>query len=177
MACVCRGPQVYYAPRLPFTQAVTLPTLFGGFRLLRAVMLRERINLVHGHQAFSTMAHEAIMHARTMGYPAVFTDHSLFGFADASSILVNKVRPAVQRTRVCRPWDTPPSLVLLGCPASAPRTGPSLYRCTAAGAQVHAGRRPPRHLRQPHQQGEHRAARLHTAQARVGHTQRSGGGS
>ncbi len=41
-------------------------------------------------QAFSTMAHEAIMHARTMGYRVVFTDHSLFGFADASSILVNK---------------------------------------------------------------------------------------
>ena len=37
------------------------------------------------------MAHEAILHARTMGYPAVFTDHSLFGFADAASILVNKV--------------------------------------------------------------------------------------
>ena len=40
------------------------------------------------------MAHEAIMHARTMGLPAVFTDHSLFGFADASSILVNKARGA-----------------------------------------------------------------------------------
>jgi phosphatidylinositol glycan class A protein len=37
------------------------------------------------------MAHEAIMHTRTMGFPVVFTDHSLFGFADASSILVNKV--------------------------------------------------------------------------------------
>jgi phosphatidylinositol glycan class A protein len=37
------------------------------------------------------MAHEAILHARTMGCRVVFTDHSLFGFADASSILVNKV--------------------------------------------------------------------------------------
>ena len=36
------------------------------------------------------MAHEAVLHARTMGYRVVFTDHSLFGFADASSILVNK---------------------------------------------------------------------------------------
>ena len=36
------------------------------------------------------MAHEAVLHARTMGLPVVFTDHSLFGFADASSILVNK---------------------------------------------------------------------------------------
>ena len=31
------------------------------------------------------------MHARTMGIRAVFTDHSLFGFADASSILTNKI--------------------------------------------------------------------------------------
>jgi phosphatidylinositol glycan class A protein len=32
-----------------------------------------------------------MFHARTMGLHTVFTDHSLFGFADASSILTNKV--------------------------------------------------------------------------------------
>lgn len=42
---------MYYAPRLAFTQAVTLPTLFGGFPLLRSILLRERITLVHAHQA------------------------------------------------------------------------------------------------------------------------------
>lgn len=42
-------------------------------------------------QSFSTLAHEAMFHARTMGIRAVFTDHSLFGFADASSIITNKV--------------------------------------------------------------------------------------
>ncbi|KAG2635037.1 hypothetical protein PVAP13_2NG315000 [Panicum virgatum] len=31
------------------------------------------------------------MHARTMGYKVVFTDHSLYGFADAGSIHMNKV--------------------------------------------------------------------------------------
>ncbi|KAM2287673.1 hypothetical protein ACFXTI_028648 [Malus domestica] len=31
------------------------------------------------------------MHARTMGYKIVFTDHSLYGFADAGSIHMNKV--------------------------------------------------------------------------------------
>lgn len=49
-------------------QAWTPPTIFGGFRLLRAVLLRERITLVHTHQAFSAIAHEAIIHGRTMGY-------------------------------------------------------------------------------------------------------------
>jgi phosphatidylinositol glycan class A protein len=46
---------------------------------------------MHGHAAFSVLAIEAILHARTMGFPVVFTDHSLFGFADAASICTNKV--------------------------------------------------------------------------------------
>jgi glycosyltransferase involved in cell wall biosynthesis len=46
---------------------------------------------VHGHQAFSVLANEAMLHARTMGCAVVFTDHSLFGFADAASICTNKV--------------------------------------------------------------------------------------
>lgn len=37
------------------------------------------------------MCHEAILHARTMGLRTCFTDHSLFGFADAASILTNKL--------------------------------------------------------------------------------------
>ena len=41
-------------------------------------------------QAFSALGHEGILHARTMGIRAVFTDHSLFGFADASSVITNK---------------------------------------------------------------------------------------
>ncbi len=71
-------------------QAATLPTIFGGFSDLRRVIISERIDLVHAHQAFSAMANEAVIHSRTMNIPAVFTDHSLFGFADPASILMNK---------------------------------------------------------------------------------------
>jgi glycosyltransferase involved in cell wall biosynthesis len=46
---------------------------------------------VHAHQAFSVLGNEAALHARTLGLPVVFTDHSLFGFADASSIATNKI--------------------------------------------------------------------------------------
>ena len=35
-------------------------------------------------------AHGALLHARTLGLRAVFTDHSLMGFADVASILANK---------------------------------------------------------------------------------------
>lgn len=60
--------QVYYAPRQPVHCQVVLPTIFGGFRLLRNILIREGITLVHAHQAFSVMGHEAILQARTMGY-------------------------------------------------------------------------------------------------------------
>jgi hypothetical protein len=33
----------------------TAPDMFGNFRLLRLILLRERITLVHAHQAFSVM--------------------------------------------------------------------------------------------------------------------------
>ena len=82
--------QVYYAPRRTVYLQVTLPTVFGLLRLLRCIVLREGITLVHAHQAFSPMAHEAVLHARTLGCRVVFTDHSLFGFADVASILTNK---------------------------------------------------------------------------------------
>ena len=70
---------------------VTLPTFFCFFPLLRQILIRERIEIVHCHQTTSQLSHEVILHAHTMGYKAVFTDHSLFGFADAASINVNKV--------------------------------------------------------------------------------------
>ncbi|KAG2430402.1 hypothetical protein HYH02_013763 [Chlamydomonas schloesseri] len=89
------GLKVYYLPRLPFYQQSSFPSLLGWARLLRAICLRERATMLHGHQAFSTLALEACIHASSLGLKVVFTDHSLFGFADAGSILLNKVLKAV----------------------------------------------------------------------------------
>ncbi len=146
---------MYYIPRRAFYAQSTLPTAAGAFRLLRCILVRERITLLHAHQAFSALGLEALVHAQTMGYKVgegrrycswammpgganrfqlplplyysrpsqcpfpppllhlhqhppppdprppplrhqtVFTDHSLFGFADASSIITNKLLKAV----------------------------------------------------------------------------------
>ncbi len=59
--------------------------------VIRDILIREQITIVHGHSAFSTLAHEALFHAKILNLKAVFTDHSLFGFADTSSILTNKI--------------------------------------------------------------------------------------
>lgn len=85
------GLKVYYVPWKPFLMQNTLPTFYGTLPITRTILIRENISLVHGHQAFSTLCHEVLMHARTMGYKVVFTDHSLYGFADAGSIHMNKV--------------------------------------------------------------------------------------
>lgn len=80
--------------------------------LIRYIFLREEIQIIHGHSAFSALAHEGMLIGRLMGLKVsfdgyikatsfqrwlltlylqtVFTDHSLFGFADASAILTNK---------------------------------------------------------------------------------------
>ncbi|KAL4193998.1 hypothetical protein AMTRI_Chr05g57010 [Amborella trichopoda] len=85
------GLKVYYVPWKPFLMQNTLPTIYGTFPIVRTILIREKISVVHGHQAFSTLCHEALMHARIMGYKVVFTDHSLYGFADVGSIHMNKV--------------------------------------------------------------------------------------
>ncbi|KAL0096913.1 hypothetical protein J3Q64DRAFT_1669916 [Phycomyces blakesleeanus] len=85
------GLKVYYVPTLVIHNEATLPTIYGFFPLFRNILIRESINIVHGHGAFSSLCHEGILHSKTMGLKACFTDHSLFGFADASSILTNKL--------------------------------------------------------------------------------------
>lgn len=85
------GLKVYYLPlRVMYNQS-TATTLFHSLPLLRCIFLRERVSVVHAHSSFSAMAHDALFHAKTMGLRTVFTDHSLFGFADVSSVLTNKL--------------------------------------------------------------------------------------
>ncbi|RCH92104.1 Phosphatidylinositol N-acetylglucosaminyltransferase gpi3 subunit [Rhizopus azygosporus] len=85
------GLKVYHVPAKVIYAEATLPTIYGFFPLFRHILIRESIEIIHGHGAFSALCHEAILHGKTMGLKAVFTDHSLFGFADASSILTNKL--------------------------------------------------------------------------------------
>lgn len=85
------GLKVYHLPAWLVTDQIVLPTIYAFLPIMRYIFIREQIDIVHGHQAFSPLAHEGILHARTMGIRACFTDHSLFGFADVASILTNKL--------------------------------------------------------------------------------------
>jgi phosphatidylinositol glycan class A protein len=83
--------KVYHLPFVTIASSATLPNFLTFLPYFRNIVMRERIELVHGHGSLSSLAHEAILHAHLMGVRTCFTDHSLFGFDDAASILTNKL--------------------------------------------------------------------------------------
>ncbi|KAG9051341.1 hypothetical protein FS837_009608 [Tulasnella sp. UAMH 9824] len=85
------GIKTYHIPFVPIASSATLPNYFTFLPYLRNILLRERIQLVHGHASLSSLAQEAILHAHLLGIRTIFTDHSLFGFDDAATILTNKL--------------------------------------------------------------------------------------
>lgn len=82
---------MYYCPFLPMVDEDCVPTFTVSFPLLRWIFIREGIDIVHSHQATSTLANEAITYAAELGLASVYTDHSLFGFDDIASIILNRV--------------------------------------------------------------------------------------
>jgi len=86
------GPvKVYHCPILPVVDGDALPTFTASFPLLRHIFVRERIEVVHSHQATSTLANEALCYGAELGLATVYTDHSLFGFDDVASLILNRV--------------------------------------------------------------------------------------
>ena len=67
------GLKVYYMPIAAMVDQATLPTYVAYFPLLRAILLRERIDIVHGHTATSPLIHDCILQAKIMGYKSMFT--------------------------------------------------------------------------------------------------------
>lgn len=84
--------KVYYLPYLLYPkQNIKWPFIFNTLPEIRKILISEQIDIVHGHSAFSPMAHEVMFHAKALGINTVFTDHSLFGFKDIGSMIHNSV--------------------------------------------------------------------------------------
>ena len=89
------GLKVYYCPFWVMIDEVCLPTFTVTLPLLRWIFIREGIEIVHSHQATSSLANEAITYSAELGLASVYTDHSLFGFNDIASIVLNRVRHGI----------------------------------------------------------------------------------
>lgn len=82
------GLKVYYLPILLYPkQNIIWPLIYHTLSYTRQILLREQIDIVHGHSIFSPLAHEVMFHAKSLGIKTVFTDHSLFGFDDIGAII------------------------------------------------------------------------------------------
>ena len=58
----------------------SLPTGLLSMRLLRDVYRRENVTLVHGHSAYSTLCHEALLAARLLNIPVRDRDRDVNPF-------------------------------------------------------------------------------------------------
>lgn len=93
------GPlKVYYCPIVPMTDQDALPTFVATLPLIRSILIREGIEIVHAHQATSTLANESMVYGAALGLRTVYTDHSLFGFGDLASVVLNRVLQATSST-------------------------------------------------------------------------------
>ncbi len=54
------------------------------------MIIREKIDIIHGHGANSNMSNVFLLHAQNMNVRTIFTDHSQFGFADIACVNMNK---------------------------------------------------------------------------------------
>ena len=102
------GLKVYYLPIKTCYNQCIVPTMVCNVPLLRNVLIRERIDIVHGHSAFSALAHETMFVGKLMGLRVGF-DHliekgkrkqinlSSFRFRLSSRITVYLVLPICQQ--------------------------------------------------------------------------------
>ncbi len=52
--------QVYYVPAQVFYNGAILPNMVTLIPILREILIRERVTIVHGHGAFSSLGHDAL---------------------------------------------------------------------------------------------------------------------
>lgn len=65
------GLKVYYLPIKVFYNQCVLPSVVCHIPLIRYIYLRECIQIVHGHSAFSALAHEAMIIGNLMGLKVI----------------------------------------------------------------------------------------------------------
>jgi phosphatidylinositol glycan class A protein len=86
------GLKIYYVPVIPAVAGVTSYfALWNLYPILRDIIVKEQVDIVHGHMGTSLLAGTAINCAKFMGIKTVFTEHSLFNFGDMAGINLNKI--------------------------------------------------------------------------------------
>ncbi|BFU23878.1 phosphatidylinositol N-acetylglucosaminyltransferase subunit A, putative [Entamoeba histolytica HM-1:IMSS-B] len=85
------GIKVYYLPLLRMFNECCFPTGMSEHALIRNILIREQIQILHAHQSFSAISLESMFFARLLGIRVFLTEHSLFGLKGLASIMLNSV--------------------------------------------------------------------------------------
>ena len=89
------GIKVYFNQLISMHDDTSYPILYGCQKVMREIVIKDEIDIVHLHQGTSVTSLECLLHARTLGLRTVYTDHSLFGFGDLAEVNINKVLRSV----------------------------------------------------------------------------------
>ena len=89
------GIKVYFNQLISLHDDTSYPILYGCHKVLREIVIKDKIDIVHFHQGTSVTSLECVLHSRTLGLRLVYTDHSLFGFGDLAEVNINKVLRSV----------------------------------------------------------------------------------
>ena len=89
---MANGLKIYYLPLIPaIGGSVSFFSYWSVYPVVRQILIREHIDICHGHQSTSTIMQLVISLAKVYGIKTVFTEHSLFGYQDAAGINLNKL--------------------------------------------------------------------------------------
>ncbi|KAG9392606.1 PIGA (GPI anchor biosynthesis) [Carpediemonas membranifera] len=88
--------KVFYLPIKTYSLGMeglklSITSGFGSLALYRNIFLREGVEIIHGHQANSFVALEAVWIGNAMGLRTIFTDHSLIRMGSPLTVLTNKI--------------------------------------------------------------------------------------
>lgn len=88
---MANGLKVYHLPLLPVLRNdVGFAALFNITSLLRQILIREHVDLCHGHLSTSVTMAQVLITAKLLGIKTIVTEHTHFGYSDVGCINLNK---------------------------------------------------------------------------------------
>ena len=89
---MANGLKVYHLPLLPVVRNdVAFFALLNIFPVLRQILIREHIDICHGHLSTSITMAMVMVAAKSMGVKTIVTEHTHFGYNDIGCISFNKL--------------------------------------------------------------------------------------
>jgi phosphatidylinositol glycan class A protein len=89
---MANGLKIYHLPQIPLVLGDSVfMTFINSIPVVRQILIREKIDIVHGHSSTSILQNTVLMAAKACDVKTCFTEHSLFSFNEEFSINLNKI--------------------------------------------------------------------------------------